>query len=155
MQLSFSVTVSTFSVPKPVSSGPPKPPQSRPTPAHFSRKAGHLIPDNRVYKPKTSRGHGRGRRGAPSNRNMTLNNNRRPYQSVWSLDARTVNNLIQFNRSRRVSSKRLKYSEKPCPRFTTTGAPVLPSQDTITRFMGGPILRSLFTTFLSSLFYVL
>jgi len=51
---------------------------------------------NRTYKPKTSHRH------API-RNMTLNNNKRPYQG------------------RRLSSKR-KYSDKPCPRFTTTGA---------------------------------
>jgi len=82
---------------------PIKPTTTRPTQAEFSRaKAGHLMPSTRTYKPKTaSRGRGHGRR---LNRNMTLNNASRPYQA------------------RRTSSKRLKYSDKPCPRFTTTGA---------------------------------
>ncbi|KAF8074729.1 hypothetical protein FPV67DRAFT_1474740 [Lyophyllum atratum] len=84
-------------LPKPPSSGPSIPrakPQQQPP---FTRKSGHLIPSSRVYKPKSSRG----RRGRPANRNMTLNNTTRPYQS---------------------RSKRVKYSDKPCPRFTTTGA---------------------------------
>ncbi|KAG5643792.1 hypothetical protein DXG03_009615 [Asterophora parasitica] len=84
-------------LPKPVSSGPSIP---RANPQHqvpFTRKSGHLIPTSRLYKPKPSRG----RRGRPTNRNMTLNNTTRPYQA---------------------RSKRLKYSDKPCPRFTTTGA---------------------------------
>jgi hypothetical protein len=80
----------------------------RPTHPHteFTRtKAGHLVPNGRAYKPKPSRGRGRGRgrpRGGPVN--MTLDNSRRPYQSGRS------------------ASKRIKYSDKPCPRFTTTGA---------------------------------
>lgn len=106
-----------FLVPKPVSSGPSS---SRPNPHHqqpFTRKSGHLIPVTRVYKPKPSRG----RRGRPTNRNMTLNNSTRPYQSVPTQF--TAYPLIKpFNR-RRTSIKRLKYSDKPCPRFTTTGAP--------------------------------
>ncbi|EMD38925.1 hypothetical protein CERSUDRAFT_92961 [Gelatoporia subvermispora B] len=61
-------------------------------------KAGALMNNARVYKPKVSR------RGRPTGRNMTLNNSRRPYQS------------------RRLSTKRAKYVDKPCPRFTTTGA---------------------------------
>ncbi|KII87456.1 hypothetical protein PLICRDRAFT_43093 [Plicaturopsis crispa FD-325 SS-3] len=101
-------------LPKPVSSGPPKPTAHRPPTSHadFSRtKAGHLIPAGRVYKPKTTsrarggRGRagrgGRGRGAGPFN--MSLDNNRRPYQS-------------------RLARKQLKYSDKPCPRFTTTGA---------------------------------
>jgi len=69
-----------------------------PTKAAFIRdKNGTMINANRTYKPKTSR------RMHPSGRNMTLNNTRRPYQN------------------RRVSNKR-KYLNKPCPRFTTTGA---------------------------------
>ncbi|OCH87389.1 hypothetical protein OBBRIDRAFT_759865 [Obba rivulosa] len=61
-------------------------------------KAGTLMNNGRVYKPKMSR------RGRLTARNMTLNNTRRPYQS------------------RRLSGKRAKYVDKPCPRFTTTGA---------------------------------
>jgi hypothetical protein len=60
---------------------PHKPASSQSTPSHadFSRtKAGHLLSTSRTYKPKSARG----RRGRPDNRNMTLNNNRRPYQSV-------------------------------------------------------------------------
>jgi hypothetical protein len=112
----------SLSVPKPViaKTAPP-----RPTNAHadLSRTTtGHLIPRGRTYKP-TSRGRGRGRgrargRGGPVN--MTLDNSRRPYQSVWSLD-RYPFSLITSNRAGR-SSKRIKYSDKPCPRFTTTGA---------------------------------
>ncbi|GLB43404.1 putative zinc finger [Lyophyllum shimeji] len=84
-------------LPKPTSSAPTIPrakPQQKPP---FTRKSGHLIPSSRVYKPKPSRG----RRGRPRNRNMTLDNTTRSYQS---------------------RAKRLKYSDKPCPRFTTTGA---------------------------------
>ncbi|TFK39856.1 hypothetical protein BDQ12DRAFT_734584 [Crucibulum laeve] len=79
---------------KPVTSGPPKPVSKPRQPPPFVRKGGHLIPPGRSYKSKARRG----------GRNMTLDNTRRPYQS------------------RRTSSKRLKYSDKPCPRFTTTGA---------------------------------
>ncbi|KAJ7117613.1 hypothetical protein C8R44DRAFT_791126 [Mycena epipterygia] len=77
----------------PATSGtkPIAPPPPRPRP-HFLAN-----PGARVYKPKSSRG----RRGGPVN--MTLTNSRRPYQS------------------RRLANKRLKYSDKPCPRFTTTG----------------------------------
>ncbi|KAK0202675.1 hypothetical protein DFS33DRAFT_1342117 [Desarmillaria ectypa] len=71
-------------------------------PQPFSRKSGHLIANNRAYKPKPARG----RRGAPANRNMTLTNSRRPYQI------------------RKPAQKRMKYIDKPCPRFSTTG--VLP-----------------------------
>jgi len=69
-----------FPVPKPISSSLAKPSAPRPTAPrqHFSRKAGHLNPNIRTYKRKASRGH----HGASLARNMTLNNNRRPYQSV-------------------------------------------------------------------------
>jgi len=86
-------------LPKPPSSGPSKPRVSPPqtTSQPFTRKSGHLIPATRIYKPKAPRG----RRG----RNMTLNNSTRTsYQA------------------RRAENKRLKYSDKPCPRFTTTGS---------------------------------
>ncbi|KAI0766595.1 hypothetical protein BD413DRAFT_480613 [Trametes elegans] len=87
---------------------PPKPPLAttlkpiaRPPPPQSTfvrNKAGTMLNANRTYKPKTSR------RGRPMNRNMTLTNNRRPYQS------------------RRMAAKKAKYSDKPCPRFTSTGA---------------------------------
>ncbi|KAI0629145.1 hypothetical protein C8Q77DRAFT_1142373 [Trametes polyzona] len=69
-----------------------------PYPAFARNKAGTLINTHRTYKPKTSK------RGRPMNRNMTLDNTRRPYQS------------------RRLAAKRAKYSDKPCPRFTSTGS---------------------------------
>lgn len=103
----------SYAVPKPV--GTPYDP-NQPSTQPFARKSGHLIPTSRVYKPKSSRG----RRGGP--RNMTLNNNRRPYQSVPPLDF-TQHSLINLYRDRRLAAKRLKYLNKPCPRFTTTGAP--------------------------------
>ncbi|KAJ7763527.1 hypothetical protein DFH07DRAFT_812369 [Mycena maculata] len=80
-------------LPKPPSTSASQPIAAPPPRPHFSAN-----PRGRVYKPKASRG----RRGGPVN--MTLNNSRRPYQS------------------RRLASKRLKYSDKPCPRFTTTGS---------------------------------
>lgn len=72
-------------MPKPVSK--PAPPRVIDSSADFTRtKSGHLLPSSRTYKP-TSRGRGRGRgrargrgRGRPGN--MTLDNSRRPYQSV-------------------------------------------------------------------------
>ncbi|EGO22276.1 hypothetical protein SERLADRAFT_472853 [Serpula lacrymans var. lacrymans S7.9] len=89
----------------------PKPATAPPTSVSFKpvsqrtdysrTQGGHLIPSGRVYKPKVS---SRGRRGRTMNRNMTLNNNRSSYQS------------------RRSTTKRLKCLDKPCPRFTTTGA---------------------------------
>ncbi len=80
-------------VPKPVSSAkPPSSSASRPLPPQFSRKAGHMIPSHRVYKPTSSRG----RRGGPVNRNMTLRNSRRPYQFVFLLcRQRTLNDRLQ------------------------------------------------------------
>ncbi|KAH7914596.1 hypothetical protein BJ138DRAFT_346700 [Hygrophoropsis aurantiaca] len=86
----------------------------------YSRTAGgHLLPSGRAYKSKVS---SRGRRGRVMNRNMTLDNTRSSYQSVSSLDQITVCNLIDLCRRRRPTSKRMKYLDKPCPRFTTTGA---------------------------------
>ncbi|KAJ7289120.1 hypothetical protein C8J57DRAFT_1276715 [Mycena rebaudengoi] len=91
----------------------PKPPST--TSAPPPPRPRHTAP--RVYKPKTSRG----RRGRGGPVNMTLNNSRRPYQSVSPLDASTLFSLISTTRSSRLAAKRLKYSDKPCPRFTTTG----------------------------------
>ncbi|PFH51823.1 hypothetical protein AMATHDRAFT_46799 [Amanita thiersii Skay4041] len=75
-------------VPKPVSAGPsatcaPRSalPQSQPLP----RVPIKLRPPNRVYKPKSSR-----------SRNMTLTNNRRPYQSVMLQSHCAFPPLIRF-----------------------------------------------------------
>ncbi|KAI0644203.1 hypothetical protein C8Q79DRAFT_974699 [Trametes meyenii] len=87
-------------LPKPISKPPIKPIQ-RPPPPHSTfirNKTGTFMNVNRTYKPKSSR------RGLPTNRNMTLNNTRGPYQS------------------RRLIAKKAKYSDKPCPRFTSTGS---------------------------------
>ncbi|KAH7885859.1 hypothetical protein F5I97DRAFT_1876017 [Phlebopus sp. FC_14] len=75
----------------------------RPIPqqADFSRATGgHRIPAARAYKSKVS---SRSQQRRPRNRNMTLNNTR------GSTQVRRAN-------------KRIKYLDKPCPRFTTTGA---------------------------------
>lgn len=98
---------------------PASTPGSTPAPTPFTRKSGHLVAANRVYKSKASRGH----RGGPSNRNMTLTNGRRPYQSVRFLDLGTSFPLT-LDRPRR-SVKRMRYSDKQCPRFSTTGATIL------------------------------
>ena len=114
-----SITSTVMLVPKPPSSGPSKPRSKPPQqpPQSFIRKSGHLIPSARVYKPKSSRG----RRG----HNMTLDNTRTSYQSVLSPD-QGVHDFCclinRFGRARRAASKRVKYSDKPCPRFTITGA---------------------------------
>ena len=125
-----------ISVPKPATAKETLP---RPTNllSDLSRtKAGHLIPSGRTYKP-TSRGPGRGRgrgrgrargRGGPVN--MTLDNSRRPYQSVCSLGRYVLSDLISLYRPGR-SSKRMKYLDKPCPRFTTTGATSSPSNTSV------------------------
>jgi hypothetical protein len=110
---------SSLSVSKPAApkTAPPRPTNTR---KDLSRtKAGHLVPTGRTYKP-TSRGRGRGRGRTRGRVNMTLDNNRRPYQSVRSLDRYTFS-LITLHRAGR-ASKRIKYLDKPCPRFTTTGA---------------------------------
>ena len=104
-----------FLVPKSVSScGPTFPPQRFAAPQHppFLSKRPHQPHGTRMYKPKTSR-----------SRNMTLTNSRRPYQFVAPriLDLRS--HLMKcILRSRRGANKSRKYSNKPCPRFTTTGA---------------------------------
>ncbi|KAJ6581917.1 hypothetical protein B0H19DRAFT_1229111 [Mycena capillaripes] len=76
---------------KPPSTAAPPRPRPRPHTSHF--------PPPRVYKPKASRGRGgRPRRGGPVN--MTLTNSRRPYSQ---------------------SRPKRQKSDKPCPRFSTTG----------------------------------
>ncbi|KAJ6456120.1 hypothetical protein C8R45DRAFT_1222245 [Mycena sanguinolenta] len=96
--------------PKPVSStssvAPPRP--------HIK----HFAPPSRQYKPKSSRGRGRVRgRGG----NMTLTNSRRPYtSSALASPFPCLLRLICVFASRSRAAKRPK-SDKPCPRFSTTG----------------------------------
>lgn len=52
---------------------------------------------------------------------MTLDNTRRPTQSVHCHSFRDDCDLIARCRGRQ-PNKRMKYLNKPCPRFTTTGA---------------------------------
>lgn len=54
------------------------------------------------------------------NRNMTLDNTRKQYQSVFYLKLSSHIAFTLNPRPRRLTAKR-KYSDKPCPRFTTTG----------------------------------
>ncbi|KAI0731310.1 hypothetical protein C8Q76DRAFT_718438 [Earliella scabrosa] len=117
-------------LPKP-SSKPPSttaaPPMSYPTshpPAFIRSNGGTLMSSTRTYKPKVSRrglGRGRGGRGGRGGHNMTLDNTRRPYSSVPSLWRCRHTTFTFVSRSRRLNPKR-KYSDKPCPRFTTTGS---------------------------------
>jgi hypothetical protein len=53
---------------------------------------------------------------------MTLTNSRRPYPCVGELCLDGVVKSVDCRSGRRASAKRQKYSDKPCPRFTTTGA---------------------------------
>lgn len=97
-------------VPKPVSSAAKAPAQD------FSRTTnGHRIPAARAYKSKVS---SRARR--PRARNMTLDNTRGPTQSVYRMELAQDSSLMSHSRGRR-GYKRMKYIDKPCPRFTTTG----------------------------------
>ncbi|KAL0065197.1 hypothetical protein AAF712_007867 [Marasmius tenuissimus] len=86
------------------------------TNSQFTRKSGHLIAATRAYKSHSTRG----RRGGAANRNMTLTNSRRPFQSVWLTNSGTLTHLTILDRARR---KRMKSLNKQCPRFSTTGAP--------------------------------
>ncbi|KAG1850652.1 hypothetical protein F4604DRAFT_1934325 [Suillus subluteus] len=86
-------------LPKPPSAPPKAPLRSIPQQVDFSRTTtGHLIPAGRAYKPKAP---SRIRQRRPRNRNMTLDNTRGSQQR---------------------RNKRMKYLDKPCSRFTTTGA---------------------------------
>lgn len=113
-QLNLSVVPKPKSVPT-TTSRPPRPIKPPFSSEYVRNKAGTLIKSTRTYKPK----------GPPPsrrvNRNMTLNNNRRPYQFVSSPNHAHHLHLIRHDRSRRVSRK---YVDKPCARFTTTGAPL-------------------------------
>lgn len=77
-------------------------------------KAGTMVKANRTYKPRTSR------RTNPVGRNMTLNNTKRPYQSVRFVRTPSLVQTYSLPRNRRAANRR-KYMNKPCPRFTTTG----------------------------------
>lgn len=112
---------------KPVSTGKPIS-TTQPRAPHFSRKPGH-VPPGRVYKPKARRG-----------RNMTLNNTRGTYQCVIFCISYSAF-MILHHRSRKTTAKRFnKYIDKPCPRFTTTGAPLF--RTNFSRPQKASILRS-------------
>ncbi|KAJ3822132.1 hypothetical protein F5880DRAFT_1720545 [Lentinula raphanica] len=71
------------------------PPPTTAAGVSYVRKSGHLLTSHRPYKPNSTRRHRKG--------NMTLTNSRRPYQNGRA-------------------NKRMKYSDKQCPRFSTTGS---------------------------------
>jgi len=110
--------------PSPLVTKPPSAPtkvplKPIPQPSDFSRTThGHRLPAHRAYKPKVS---SRAQQHRPRNRNMTLDNTRRPTQSVHSHSSCDGSNLIAHY-SGRQPNKRMKYLNKPCPRFTMTGA---------------------------------
>jgi hypothetical protein len=109
----------SFSVPKQPQAPIKAPLRSIPQQTDFSRTTnGHRIPAGRGYKSKVS---SRTQPRRPRNRNMTLDNTRGPSQSVYQSDSFEDSNLIGCCRGRR-ANKRMKYLDKPCPRFTTTGA---------------------------------
>ena len=98
----------------------PAPARHPPVKPGFIRdKTGTMVKANRTYKPRTSR------TTRPTGRNMTLNNTKRPYQSVRFVRTPSPVQTYSLPRSRRVSNRR-KYLNKPCPRFTTTGTPPIP-----------------------------
>ncbi|GJE91166.1 hypothetical protein PsYK624_073150 [Phanerochaete sordida] len=75
-------------------SKPKAPPAKPPAPnGSFAGAKANAFHQASKYKPKP-------RRGRPTNRNMTLNNTRRPFPGA----------------------RRRKYVDRPCPQFTTTGA---------------------------------
>ncbi|KAF8159511.1 hypothetical protein B0H34DRAFT_655761 [Crassisporium funariophilum] len=90
---------------KPVSGGKPVSTTRHP----YTRKSAH-VPPTRGFKLKARRG-----------RNMTLNNSTRPYPYVILFYLYCVL-MVLGTRSSRKAKRVLKYSDKPCPRFTTTGA---------------------------------
>ncbi|KAJ3489654.1 hypothetical protein NLI96_g1993 [Meripilus lineatus] len=79
-------------------------------------------PPRSYTRPPVSRGYiPKPIRGRATNRNMTLTNSRRPYQSVFTHAYQEPSAILTGRfRSRRVSKKTK--VDKPCPRFTTTGA---------------------------------
>lgn len=99
--------------PSPLVKPSSKPPSIGPRPrvqSQFSRNKSAVGPRTRVYKPK----------GPPRSR-LRLDNTRRAYQSVSLMMLICNDSLMIPRRSRGPSAKR-KYVDKPCPRFTTTGA---------------------------------
>lgn len=90
----------------------------KPIPQPTRTTHGQRLPAHRAYKSKVS---SRTQQHRPRNRNMTLDNTRRPTQSVHRHNPRDDFNLITYYRGRQ-PNKRMKYLNKPCPRFTTTGA---------------------------------
>ncbi|KAF8887309.1 hypothetical protein BD779DRAFT_1527374 [Infundibulicybe gibba] len=100
-------------LPKPTATTTPTPQTSAPPAPAYTRKFAHRPTRGHPYKPirKPTRGRGRGR-GRPVN--MTLDNTKRVYAFVFNFPFRST----LHPRSR----KKVKYSDKPCPRFTTTGA---------------------------------
>ncbi|KAI9573944.1 hypothetical protein HD554DRAFT_2202066 [Boletus coccyginus] len=88
-------------LPKPPSASTKVPLKPISQPSDFSRTThGHRLPSHRTYKPK---GSSRAQAHRPRNRNMTLDNTHRPTHG-------------------RQPNKRMRYLNKPCPRFTMTGA---------------------------------
>lgn len=79
----------------------------------------HSATGHRAYKPKMS-----GRRGRFANHNMTLTNNRGPNGCVAIIPSFLRITSVDF-RSIHRSARRRKFVDKPCPRFTTTGATCL------------------------------
>lgn len=115
----------SLSVPKPAGTSVNPPPGWRAQEYTTKKVTGHRIPAGRTYKPKVSP-----RTRQPRTHNMTLDNTRTQLRYY----SRSVQNLDLINSSRkRRSQKRMKYVDKPCPRFTTTGElPLaLPSLTTI------------------------
>ncbi|KAI5982449.1 hypothetical protein EDC04DRAFT_2592775 [Pisolithus marmoratus] len=84
-------------LPKPIAVPVKAPLRPMPQQESFRTTNGHRIPAGRAYKSKVS-----SRSHRLRNRNLTLDNTRPPQE--------------------RRAARRLKYVDKPCPRFTTTGA---------------------------------
>jgi hypothetical protein len=107
---------------------------SRPTShSHFTRRPGH-VSRGRAFRLKT-------RRGA----NMTLNNTKSPYQYVVMSNSCCTHGwfIVRLHKTR---AKR-KLIDKPCPRFTTTGAFMF------SKYLFNNILSLLIHVYLLLLFY--
>ncbi|TDL23597.1 hypothetical protein BD410DRAFT_897239 [Rickenella mellea] len=89
----------------------PRPQSSNSKPPSFQRTHPGSRGTQRPYKPKTSRAR---------HQNMTLASSRKTYQSVLSSMFRdNIPALIASSRGRKTKS--IKYSDKQCSRFATTG----------------------------------
>ena len=99
-------------------------PKTLPRPVHIPPKTAFSRPypgtraPHRPYKPKMSR-------GRPQNHNMSLTNGRKPMQSVYPLLIEQPCLFSCVTRVGRRSMKSVKYSDKQCSRFSTTGALIL------------------------------